>query len=274
MKTGWIALLSAAILLASPEAHAVLIAYDDFSYMAGATIGGENGGTGWSGAWTTTGTATNYTTSSALTYSAGTLNIAGDTRTARIGSDSTNLYARQFAAQTGTLYFSFLFRLDSSTLQTNDFIHFMLNNDAVNTDSGGIGLLSTTTDRLGARIGGANGGDTTSSATDFVANTTYFLVGKIWKNASPNYNTVDLFINPISSIEPITSSATDAGSMSAPTISYFTLRGFNLDTDDRYVFDELRIGDTFASVVPEPSTALLLIGGAGLLLAFRQRFHL
>ncbi|MGE9267861.1 MAG: hypothetical protein ACQKBY_07170, partial [Verrucomicrobiales bacterium] len=60
-----------------------------------------------------------------------------------------------------------------------------------------------------------------------------------------------------------TADAVDFAPMSTPTISYFTTRGFNLEnggsTDDRYIMDELRIGTTFADVVPvpEPSAALL-----------------
>ena len=267
-----IAIFFTALLLGSPLVQAALIAYDNFSYTAGATIGGQNGGSGWTGAWATNGMATNYSASTALTYSNGSVEVVGDTRTALVGSNTADLYARAFAPQTSTLYFSFLFRLDSNTLNVDDFVHFMLNNDTSNDTSGGIGLLSTTTNRLGARIGTTNGGDTTSSAIDLAANTTYFLVGKIWKNGGANYNTVDLFINPSSNIEPGTSSATDTVTMTMGTISYFTVRGFNIDADDRYVFDELRIGDTFASVVvPEPSVAALILGGAAMLIAGRRR---
>lgn len=273
LKMKQIAILSAALLLGSPLAQATLIAYDDFSYTAGASIGGEAGGSGWAGAWATNGTATNYSASTALTYSNGSVEVTGDTRTALVGSNTSDLYARAFASQTSTLYFSLLFRLDSNTLDGDDFVHFMLNNDTNNTDSAGIGLLSTTTDYLGARIGGSNGGNTTSSSTNFVANTTYFLVGKIWKsNVGGNYDTIDLFINPSSTIEPVTPSASDTASMSGGTVSYFTVRGFGIDSNDRFLFDELRIGDTFASVVvPEPSAAILGLGGATLLMVRRRR---
>ncbi len=39
------------VVLCVQAAHASLIAYDDFSYAAGSSLVGENGGQGFSGAW-------------------------------------------------------------------------------------------------------------------------------------------------------------------------------------------------------------------------------
>jgi hypothetical protein len=81
------------------------------------------------------------------------------------GADAEFIEAT-FAAQTGTIYFSFLFRPESGA-GADDFIQFSLNNDTDITSSGSIGDLSTTSgaNRFAARIGGANGGTSVNSPT-------------------------------------------------------------------------------------------------------------
>ena len=39
------------ILVGTVSAQASLIAYEGFDYAAGQALGGQNGGTGWNGAW-------------------------------------------------------------------------------------------------------------------------------------------------------------------------------------------------------------------------------
>ena len=113
---------------------------------------------------------------------------------------------------------------------------------------------------LGVRIGTANGGDTTSSTTSAAQGGTYRLVGKLSKTAGGNYNRVDLFINPTTATEPATPDATDTADSGVAALSVFGVRTFNFDDGDRYQFDDVTVGTTFADVagVPEPTTLALL----------------
>jgi hypothetical protein len=259
-------LASAALAAASIAggAHAAVIASDNLeSYTLNGALNGGSGGTGWTGNWAAVPGILVET--AALS--------GGGTKAAESNdvTDSITAATRAFAPQTGTVYFSLLFDAVAG-LTTDDFIHVYLANAASNVKSGGIGLLSTTTDFLGARVGDVNGGDTTSSTTAAVQGTTYLLVGKVSKTTGGNYNRVDLFINPATTTEPVTPDATDAADSTVSTLSVFGIRTFNTDVGDRYQFDEIKVGTTFADVVPEPATAgLLTLAGATLLGRRRRR---
>jgi len=255
----------AGILTASTAAKAALIAYDGFETATGG-LSGQAGGTGWSGTQSSWAAVSGINVvANPLSYSNGSVVVNGGSNVAEITGavDSTSAASRSFDAQFGTVYFSFLFRSNAGTVDGNDFVHFMMNNDSVNTNSAGIGKITTSSTFFGARIGGGNGGDTTDSAATFAAATTYFLVGKVSKTSGGNFNRVELFVNPSSDIEPGSPSVTDNGDSLNTSIPFFSLRTTNLDADDRYQFDELRVGTTFADVVPipEPSTWMLLILG-------------
>jgi len=274
-----VAMAAMLLMVAVQSASAGLIAYDGFeTYTADTALGGQNNGT-WGGAWSAASGI--YVRAAALSYSSGTVQISGGSNVAQV-EDAVNVDAATArllpASQSGTLYISFLFRVAAGQ-ESSDFMQFALNNDTSIANSGSIGDLSTSDSKLGARIGGSNGGSTTGSTTNVSGGTTYLLVGRMKKSssASPgdptgvNYDRMDLLINPSSLTEPADGSwsATRVGTASISSIAYFTLRTAGLDVGDRYQFDELRIGDTFASVVPEPATMTLL--GAGLLLLARRR---
>lgn len=256
-----VAVFALLVLLTLP-ARAALIVYESFeSYTAGAALSAGAGGTGWTANWSAIAGIT--AESAALTYTNGAISISGGTRTGQVGSvaDNTSAASRQFASQTNsTLYMSMLFSLSAGTTDVDDFLHFMFNNDTLNTNSGGFGDLSQTTTTLDARIGTTNGGTSTLGSTSITLGTTYFLVAKLSKSVT-NYDRVDLFVNP-STLTEGSPSVTDSADAGISSIAFFTLRTLAIDATDKYQFDELRIGTTYADVVPEPaSTALLALGG-------------
>jgi hypothetical protein len=271
----------AALLLAWQPVQASLIAYDSFdTYTSGTALNSTSGGTGWATNWSTVANVTAATPGSSLSYSNGAVSLSGGPRVAQIGnaSNGDNQASRTFASQTGTLYFSFLFNLNTSLgASDNDFIQFSLNNDTNIANSGSIGDLSNSPgiNTFSARIGGTSGGTTAQSTTTIGNSTTYFLVGKMSKvSASTTYNRMDLFINPNSLTEPGTTDATQTLTSSGNTaVSFFTLRTDSIDSTDLYWFDELRIGTTWADVVaaPEPAAWALLLGGLGMLAVLRRR---
>lgn len=267
-----------ACLFACLPAKAALLAYDSFeSYTNGSTLATGSGGTGWTANWSSVSTVTTATPATSLTYSSGAVNVNGGSRTAQVSTTGTtdNVASRAFSTQTGTVYFSFLFRLASGT-SDDDFIQFSLNNDTDIVNSGSIGDLSNTTgtNTFSSRIGGSSGGATVQSSISIVQATTYLLVGKISKVSSSNYNRMELFVNP-ATLNETGVVATQNASAATAAASFFTVRVSNIESSDQYQFDELRIGtewaDVVVSAVPEPSSWAALTGACGLMLAFGKR---
>jgi hypothetical protein len=228
--------------------NGALIAADDLESYSVGSLNNGSGGTGWTSNWT----------------SISGMNVASPgidgARTGQINAAADNVVAatRGFATQTGTVYFSVRFR-PVSGLEVSDFIHFYIGSSSTsNANSGGFGIISTETNRLGARVGGTNGGDTTSSSISAVQGESYLLVGKLMKEASANYNRIHLFVNPVGATEPAVPDANDFASAGIGSVNRFNIRTFNLDSGDVYQFDSIRIGTTFSDVIPEPATVGLL----------------
>lgn len=274
MRTFPILAAAAACLALSTTAHATLIAYDGFEgYTSGAALQSNSGGSGWATNWSSAGTVLTVSPSTPLTYTSGAITLSGGSRAAQVSTTGTtdNVASRSFANQTGTVYFSFLFRIETGA-GSDDFIQFSLNNDTDISNSGSIGDLSNVggANTFSARIGALSGGSTAQSTTSAVGATTFLLVGKISKTTEGNYNKMSLFVNPSTLTEPGVVSASQSADAGFAAFSFFTVRVSNLESTDQYRFDELRIGDTWADVVtasapiPEPSAWATLTGAAAL----------
>jgi hypothetical protein len=93
--------------------------YDGFNYTAGADVSGQNGGSGWSGAWNNQGGAATNVSATSLSF--GNLDISPGAATTvvpsgqNLGSDVTT-YLRSFSSPVGAdntvEYLSFLLRPD------------------------------------------------------------------------------------------------------------------------------------------------------------------
>lgn len=258
----------------SGDLRAAIIASDGFeTYTAGNALNANNGGTGFTGAYAVQ--SANVTVAALpLSYSAGTVAVTGGSNAVRVSGATNNdqLISRPFAAQTGTVYVSFLYQA-SSTLEA--FLQFGFSDVASGEPKGSVGLQgiggnSANLETFFVRV--PNGSTTQSvSTTPIVAGQTYFVVGKFSKvSGSTVYNQVELFLNPTSDIEGSpTLIATSTAGTGTGTYSNFILRTARLDDGNTYNFDALTIGTTFADVVPttaipEPSTlALLAVPVAG-----------
>lgn len=270
---------AAASLALGSASHATLIAYDGFEgYTSDAALQGNSGGSGWATNWASLSSVVAVSPSTPLTYTSGAISLSGGTRSAQVSTTGTtdNVASRSFTAQTGTVYFSFLFRIEAGA-GADDFIQFSLNNDTDILNSGSIGDLSNVSgaNTFSARIGGVSGGASAQSTTPAVGATTFFLVGKISKTSGGNYNRMSLFVNPTALTEPGVASASQSADAGFESLSFFTVRASNLESTDQYRFDELRIGTTWADVVtapiPEPSAWAPLAGAAALSAAFLRR---
>lgn len=259
--------------------QAALLAYDSFDYggtSPGSDLTGLNGGTGWASAWEPFTTATPLRLSdTAMTYpdlpTIGTAmgmvsNVDGSpTGSGRVFASAS---ARDFVATdigSGTLYFSGLvqsyfnadlgavFRLHSNTTNANGAVlSFWFN-------GGNVGISDGWNATPGASLGTYSGDVALAGPT-----TSTFFVFKY------DYSTqlAELFLNPDATMpEPgiatISLDFTDArGAIGALTP---TIPG------DYGTWDELRVGTSWGAVIPEPTSAAMLLGGLGLLALRRRR---
>jgi hypothetical protein len=272
--------------LAAVPAQAAIVGQDTFeSYAAGSQLNGQNGGSNFTGPYVVdSALLTNVTTvSQTLAYSNGTVANGGGSIAVQVldAANSNNLISRPFASQSGTIYFSFLLRAGTGSLTNEDFLQLGLSDAATAEPKASVGIAGTTAGSLPeqffARVPNAGTSVFSGSSATVAEYTTYMLVGKVSKaGGSTTYNQVDLYLNPSSGIEPAVATATStatAGS-GASTVSNFIFRAAREDPGDQFFVDNLRIGTTYADVVPVPEPAgagLILVAGG--LLCRRRRIH-
>lgn len=263
-------------LLLSPGARAELLLYDGFDYPAGEKLGESSSTRTWDNAKTQLGIAGGNLDYGGLEAS------RGNRLSVQPGSPSldgvrtlTGAWPEQF---NGTLYVSFLFRLESVAGISNSGEGTSLLTISHTSNSSqllGINLINDQTVRLGVLKYPSDGAIVSSSA--FFTNVpglsangnTCLIVAKYeWVEGSAN-DKVTLWVNPTTlgagedgGNKVSTSSGADATrSAGRLTIS----RGAHVS------IDELRIGQTWAEVTPpgEPPQKLLVMGllACGLLLA-------
>ncbi len=238
---------------------AALSVYEPFNYTAATTLATQNGGTGFSGAWSAA-TGTSTVSAPGLAYSG--LTVVGNraTTTAAATTQTRSLSA-SLGGSTGTTYFSFLLRPDAATTAANAEFGFIGSASSVFVGKAASGntsnyLLDTTS---------GSGGTQVASSTAFANGTAVLMVLRADFSGAGN-DTFKLYINPGNSIEPGTPDATQA-SFNVGTVSAIQFTG-NLG----FSFDELKIGSSYADVVPEPSTYAACIAVAGIVgMTWRRR---
>lgn len=271
MKTS---LAAAAIIISSlvltSGAKATLLYYEGFDYSAG-TLSGQNGGTGFSSAWGTAGSGGSVNVqSSSLSF--GNLSTSGGKAylqaTGSGGATITRNLNSTFS--TGTVYLSFLTNLDDG----NRYFGLALDNSGNEmfltgkpTTYGSLGnwSLSNSSNIPGSPV---------SSGQAVVLDTTVLMVLRIDFNASGNQERIRLYVNPTLGSEPV---AANADVITTNSISVNQIRltaGYFVSGSPSSLgwVDEVRLGDSYASVtpVPEPSTWMLLGLGAAVMV-FRAR---
>ena len=256
-------------------ARAQLTAYDGFEEYApgvqiesganGSAGTGSNGGAGWGGPYDVNNAFKSKVlaenrSSSPVIYSNGEIHLGGGARAMRVydNSNASGLVARALGtafAVGETVYISFLFRTTaSSPLADPDFFQWGFDSSTATGNprvSIGTNVIAATPPsqpfRFFARSTTVTTSGTFDNTTDIAGGTTYLLAGKISGGAG-NFNRVDLFVNPSTLGEPAPSASIvqDSGLAS---LSHLLLRTAFLDVGDAYVFDELRVGRSFTSVV-------------------------
>lgn len=239
-------LILAFALTASPVAHGALIASEGFDYPDG-TLAGNNGGTGdWGGAW-----AGGSTVSDGRNLSGTAANRPIDTTF--VGSPTVPLYFSALFTKTGTdtTWATWLQLSNNSTARDNDV--------RIGIADGG----------FSARIeDAASNTETNGDFGTYTNGTTVMVVGKVDFNVSGNNDQLTVWVDP-TGFETSSNTNTIGGQdIGWVTPTFALTETLALSGGDGFI-DDIRIGSTWASVIPEPSTALL--GGLGMLCLLRRR---
>lgn len=279
--------LAAGLLMIALPAQASLLLYEGFNYES-APIVGQNGGSGFGGAWTQYASPASINLNAGLDYTDTNddvlLAIGGS---ASITSVASGGITRAFGAITA-----------AADTTTTYWLSFVGSTAWSATGSGNnyfssLRLSSGTTDLLSVgAFGGsanwrvrANGGTYSSATTSLNSSTEALIVVRIDVNtAAAGNDAVYLWINPTLNAEP--SIAATAGFITGNDLwSAFSLDGLRISVNENATasatksisLDELRFGTTYSDVtpqaIPEPASAGTMAGLAALALLLIRRRH-
>lgn len=262
---------------------------DGFTYgvTPPVALNGQNGGSGFTGAWAANSTTfpTNVVDPPTdLVFNVtggGTIN--GGNRAVQFAATGANVVddaARRVLSttQTGDVWVSWLIRgtqmNTAAASGTGHFISFFFQD--------GTGAPGVNTAQFGLNINAGGGGTdffsriggTNSFAGNVANDATFLVVGHFFKSAGGNYDRLELWVNPEfdDELAPLVVTSGGSGIAQVTDIGFRAARTGNSPT--AIWVDELRIGTTWADVVPvpEPATAGGLgLAVAGLVVAMRRR---
>ena len=255
-------------------ANAALLAYESFETEG---IGGFDGTADQT--WTLgAGMNKHIVGDKDLSYSGGTLTIDDGDRVFRLFSGGKDNYFNKAAsfdlpsAQTGPVYFSFL-----GQIATNTFFQPWVGYSAAGGNQPHFGSGQVTMDgRSGDKVAGTLAPvviPPTVNTADLgnAKPAPIFVVAKLFKSGAGNYDRMQVVVNPTSTTEPGTWDGDITLDLSVSSLDRFGIRyGNNAAGENGGWIDEIRIGTTYAAVVPEPAT-LALIGVGGIAVLLRRR---
>ena len=243
----------------SPAAQVIqtLPFYDSFDYNPATGLASAS-----STVWETCYATSNIQVTNNNLTLAGYVPSAGN-GAAGVTTKATRFAGTQFTSQTAadgkTVYFSFLYQV-AAYPTTNGVIAFL---DATNIGTSSsapmpgttaLALLMNHTGQLGINAGSPSvtGAQYEPSATPL--NTTILVVARYTFHTSPNTDVVDLWVNPNSANYGAASAPASDVTLTAkgnwPSLADFTMSFNNGDATFVDKWDEVRIGTTWAQVVP------------------------
>lgn len=259
-----LAAAAALMFVPSSEVRAALILYEPFDYSAG-TLNGQNGGTGFSGAWSATGTTASAVGSPGLSY--GALQTTGN----MLNGIGSMWMKRTFSSSglTGngsTLWFSWLISATDTTPGTATAIpSFFSDVTGPHGQAAGFAvsynITSQTSLYMDARIGGTTLASTTIPGTNYYQSGVALVLGRITFSDTANQDRLEVWLNPPLETDPGAPLFNVAGQWTDPGAN----NGFYMskyDPPDRMI-DELRLGTTLVDVTPTPEPAAVTLTMAG-----------
>jgi len=182
-----------------------------------------------------------------LTYNGGSVLVNAGVRALFVAGsppNNDNFASFTFAQQANDVYFSFL-----ASTTAGVFLHPYVSDNADNINSGSAVLNTTSGDLVYARLTPASG-NTNSVDIGGSQGVNTFIVGKLSKSGAGNYDTLEMLVNPTSPVEPDTWAANISRDIGIDAVDTFGIRIWDFGAGEGAWIDEVRIGTTFAAVVP------------------------
>lgn len=274
-----LAMLAVASLVACP-ARAALIAYEGFDYGAATEINGQNGGSGFAGAWASSPAIGLSATSLAYPTGASYTPVGGSISDATAGGSATRMLSGSIdASQEGlTVYTSVLLNKLVTTASAG-YGFFQFDSNSSVTDAGTI-YMGVGTGGVTFSAGDRADATPTMAPTGGAIGLTYLMVRKIIFHAGTTPD--EVFLKVYTPTDTVGSEPTADAGWSAVSHAdagnkwsaiYDRIR-FDQGANARYALDEIRVGTTWsdvAYVVPEPSAMVMMAAGAFSLLMYGWR---
>ena len=282
MKKLILSTLGIAAIAVSANAQVI---YDGFDYTPGSNnLNGQNGGSGFSAAWSDASTTDNISVTAGSLVPSATMRAGYSTsgnKTASPTGAGANLdftATRQMTTSinldaTSTTYFSFLVLGDWTTVgNSRGFnVGFTSSATGLSTNAVTVKKAFNTTNLFAAVAGTETGTGISGGIND---NQVTFVVGKL--DTTNGADTLSLIsyaggTETVAATETWDISNVALGSLTG-SLSHFVFTGRVNDTGMFYNFDEIRVGSSWDAVtVPEPTTWALLAGSLTALVVFRRR---
>jgi len=265
-------LTATALLSVASPAAADLILYEPFDYPVG-NLAGNGGGVGFSGNWTIKSGAPQLT-SPGLTY--GRLQTSGNGSTSGATQSYRNFSNAGLTGDGATYWFSVLFAAPGGgAASTPTLPTFFADNSLLDAQKSGFAfkfdINSSTNATFDTRVNNSISAGVNVSNADWYADT-HLVVGKIEFSGAAGEDRISIWLNPSLDAAPTDPPlSTHAGDWVDPGArnSFFYSR---YNSPSRTI-DEVRLGTTYADVVPvpEPTAALPLAAGLSAVAAALRR---
>jgi hypothetical protein len=252
------------------HATGATMVYENFAYAVGATVSGQNGGTGFAGAWMEAGTpAADLDTVQGGSLTFGALQTSGESVQSLAPSSRTSDYQRDIADIPGTtgtsLWLSFLIRRDTAAIPGSDNAFGLL---IYPSEGAGIFVGDPAINNF-YFLGDRGDGEFASTSVPVTPFVTAFLVLRI--DFLAGADTIRLFVNPApGGPAPTVASATKTDRDLA-TIDRIGVFSVDSNGDPRGSIDEIRIGSSFSDVAPVPEASSVGLFAIGALVLSRRK---